>query len=365
MRSFDRRGTWSRADAKTTVSECLRLDAQELATQIDLTQRSYTNWQWRWSTGGGERTAEIGFAVLPGEGITLHYSHAGAPIPLYLAPIVTTVPNYGGLRYWFLCPRCEQRVRYLYCQRLFLCRSCHGLTYRTAQTAKNDIGPTITNQLRRLRRKLQADGGAPLDPCPNKPRHMHLDTYTRLWFQYVTLQRLYTVAWLARLTMVDDESPASERGLPRAHWLQYKRTGQAPKVENLGGPGGSTDRPAALVDGAIEWAAASDRLLAESERNALHRRLTLGEVATVARVPYVFAKEAQAEGLLAPDGGRGTRTHRYRRRLAAWLGKLHAARTAGLSWAELRAWSQRRWLPGHEHERQAPAAMAARAGERG
>jgi hypothetical protein len=92
-----------------------------------------------------------------------------------------------------------------------------------------------------------------------------------------------------------------------------------------------------------------------NERSATPDRLTLGELATAAGVPYAFAVEAQAEGLLRPDGGRGTRTKRYRRRLASWLVKLAGLRAEGHSWADLRAWARRRWQPGHEDERRAPA----------
>src|SRR5690606_1838138 len=75
-------------------------------------------------------------------------------------------------------------------------------------------------------------------------------------------------------------------------------------------------------------------------------------------VPYAFAKEAQAEGLIRPDGGRGTRVRRYRPKLATWLGKLHRYRAAGMEWEAIRDWTRRRWLPGHDHERQEPGDLA-------
>ena len=40
--------------------------------------------------------------------------------------------NYGGCRYWFACPTCNQRVGVLYrkpLNQLFLCRKCNNLTY--------------------------------------------------------------------------------------------------------------------------------------------------------------------------------------------------------------------------------------------
>jgi hypothetical protein len=51
-------------------------------------------------------------------------------------PLRHTTPNYGGIRWWFLCPKCNQRVSLLhkppaaYC---FFCRHCHDLRYESAQ----------------------------------------------------------------------------------------------------------------------------------------------------------------------------------------------------------------------------------------
>lgn len=45
--------------------------------------------------------------------------------------------NYGGWRFWFICPECEQRCRILYLTSIqdldFACRICHNLTYRSQQ----------------------------------------------------------------------------------------------------------------------------------------------------------------------------------------------------------------------------------------
>jgi hypothetical protein len=46
-----------------------------------------------------------------------------------------TKPHFGGVRYWFTC-RCGRRVGRLYVsegETTFLCRLCHGWTYRSCQ----------------------------------------------------------------------------------------------------------------------------------------------------------------------------------------------------------------------------------------
>jgi len=50
-------------------------------------------------------------------------------------PVTTTIPRFGGLRYWFLCPRCGRRAGKLYDvsgpSSGWGCRRCHRLTYQS------------------------------------------------------------------------------------------------------------------------------------------------------------------------------------------------------------------------------------------
>lgn len=51
--------------------------------------------------------------------------------------VVTTAPQYGGVRYWWSCPRCAGRCAALYLPPGLTrpaCRACYGLTYRVCQT---------------------------------------------------------------------------------------------------------------------------------------------------------------------------------------------------------------------------------------
>jgi hypothetical protein len=58
--------------------------------------------------------------------------------------LVTTRPNFGGLRFWFICPlnvggrRCQRRVAKLFLPpggKYFGCRHCHDLSYTSSQEA--------------------------------------------------------------------------------------------------------------------------------------------------------------------------------------------------------------------------------------
>ena len=64
--------------------------------------------------------------------------------------LTTTTPRFGGLRYWFLCPRCGRRVGKLYHLERWACRRCHDLAYPSQRLSKNPL-------LRGLQRLDRAD----------------------------------------------------------------------------------------------------------------------------------------------------------------------------------------------------------------
>jgi len=48
--------------------------------------------------------------------------------------ITSTIGNFGGFVYWFICPGCKKRVKKVYLfqdENIFICRHCHHLAYRT------------------------------------------------------------------------------------------------------------------------------------------------------------------------------------------------------------------------------------------
>ncbi|MDQ1560066.1 MAG: hypothetical protein QOD32_3126 [Pyrinomonadaceae bacterium] len=48
--------------------------------------------------------------------------------------------NYGGVRWWFICPECSRRVAHLHLPSrafYFRCRHCYRLTYESAQTSRS------------------------------------------------------------------------------------------------------------------------------------------------------------------------------------------------------------------------------------
>ena len=136
-------------DKKYTVEDCLSLDLNKLI-QKKLIGPWNTSGNLVWtSTGTGEKKASCGFQVevLHQDSIllTLNYTVTireekhEVKLPIQLE---TTRPNFGGKRWWFLCPLvknnvpCKQRAGKLHKPPgglYFGCRHCYSLTYTSCQ----------------------------------------------------------------------------------------------------------------------------------------------------------------------------------------------------------------------------------------
>jgi hypothetical protein len=66
----------------------------------------------------------------------------------YKIQLTTTEPNFGGLRWWFICPlcvngqACHKRVRKLYLPhyaKYYGCRHCYDLAYRSSQESDKRV----------------------------------------------------------------------------------------------------------------------------------------------------------------------------------------------------------------------------------
>jgi len=77
-----------------------------------------------------------------------------------------TKPNFGGLRWWFICPLiqagapCNRRVKKLYLPpsgEWFGCRSCHKLIYQSAQANDARINKLVKDPIALLRAMKSED----------------------------------------------------------------------------------------------------------------------------------------------------------------------------------------------------------------
>jgi hypothetical protein len=124
--------------AKKTVDEVLHLDACLLARREFLRAGQHVHGSWIWSRGDNQ-LATIGFAARCDQDpphLRLKYTWGGSELLEYEIPLETTVPNFGGLRWWFRCPnsKCGRRAGKLYLVgKYFICRECGDLTYESCQ----------------------------------------------------------------------------------------------------------------------------------------------------------------------------------------------------------------------------------------
>jgi hypothetical protein len=94
---------------------------------------------------------------------------------IYLA---TSRPHFGGLRWWFVCPRLNHRVRKLYLPlggRHYWSRRAYRLAYASQRETVYD------RAMRRARKLTLYLGGDPADDrYPDKPKRMRWRTYNRM-----------------------------------------------------------------------------------------------------------------------------------------------------------------------------------------
>lgn len=113
--------------------------------------------------------------------------------------VVWTRPNYGGYRFWWICPVCERRKGVLYRPnrgKYFACRTCYGLTY---DSTRRDRVDDLAARIWKIRGRLKAKGGL-TDPLPwLKPNYMHWKTYTALVQEYRELEVQF---WQATVEML-------------------------------------------------------------------------------------------------------------------------------------------------------------------
>lgn len=113
----------------------------------------------------------------------------------YRIRLTTTVPPFGGIRWWFVCPNTGRRVSKLFLPRggrKFLSRQAYGLGYACQRIDRSD---RIHLQGRRLYRSLGGEGNWQ-DEAPPKPKWMRWATYerkvNRLYATQARLDRLWT-----------------------------------------------------------------------------------------------------------------------------------------------------------------------------
>jgi hypothetical protein len=144
-------GSGWQGSKKATVEGSLVLTASALVRKKALVPGAQTAGSWGWTYEGEDGPHatiryEADLRDTDNAWLRLHYRANGEAVD-YKVQLVTTKPNYGGRRWWFICPIVRRdggpprRVAKLYLpsgSKYFGSRETYGLTYTSCQ----ESGPT-------------------------------------------------------------------------------------------------------------------------------------------------------------------------------------------------------------------------------
>ena len=189
------------------TSRYRRLDSFDFCKLIPLVKRSGTGWVntvMDWTDGSSASVALCLNRVTVCYSFDLDGEREEVRKDIYFAAVDN---NYGGAkRLYFCCPFCGRRSRILYMHRQhFKCRLCAQLNYTSQQMTKGAYAAAHRMD-RFLRDKFKVTKNlAPAEAVyyqPDRPKGMHMKTYTRLLLELAELQVDYDREWLAGISRV-------------------------------------------------------------------------------------------------------------------------------------------------------------------
>jgi len=178
-------GAWTRYGARQTLDSLRRIEITFLKKIGVLNSSASGTLSW---TRNGESNGLINYQIHPAY-IELNFNFRRGdreewqPVKQRIN-FDTTACNFGGVRHWFLCPNCYQRVGVL-CQgdKLFLCRHCCKVAY----SSQNESGLDRLNSRKdKIAKKIFEDyhnGRGWL-----KKKGMHQKMFDLLYVQYRQLE---------------------------------------------------------------------------------------------------------------------------------------------------------------------------------
>jgi hypothetical protein len=132
-----------------------------------------------------------------------HETHDRLDIVEYLVHAVSTPLNFGGHRWWFICPRTGRRVAKLYLPLdglVFASRGAYGLHYRSQREARAD---RLMSRARRLHARVGGDGlalGQSAWSLPPKPAGQWWRTREAQVVRWQAADDAACAAWVAMVT---------------------------------------------------------------------------------------------------------------------------------------------------------------------
>jgi len=170
---------------KRTTGDMWALDIRKVQRAGRLAPGQSFNWQW---SRNREPMANINI-LTDTDRVTLDYrtrDQGGEWQSMnYPVQLSWTSCNFGGQRAWWHCPAvgCGRRVAVLYGGKVYACRHCQKLAYRSQREQLHDRAGSKANK---LRDRLNWEAGI-LNGNGIKPKGMHWATFERLEAQHDAL----------------------------------------------------------------------------------------------------------------------------------------------------------------------------------
>jgi hypothetical protein len=174
-----------RHGGRSTTDDMHALDIRKIARAGQLSPGQSFGWQW---TCNDKEIASIHIRT-DAHRVSLDYrvrDRGGEWQPMcYPVHLTWSSCNFGGQRAWWLCPvaGCGRRVAVLYGGKVYACRHCHQLTYRTQRELVHD---RACSKADKLRDRLGWPAGI-LNGNGVKPKGMHWRTFDRLEAEHDSL----------------------------------------------------------------------------------------------------------------------------------------------------------------------------------
>ncbi len=136
-----------RPSIRPAFETALRIDLASATTKAALSAESLTSGTWNWHSGD-VTIGSVRYVLNSSRGTSgsLHLRYVVSGIPTsQTVELVTSRPNFGGLRWWFVCPafltRHERRLVRCIClpagQHYFASRAAHRLNYQSQKDSRN------------------------------------------------------------------------------------------------------------------------------------------------------------------------------------------------------------------------------------
>lgn len=197
-------GNWYRWNKKAVIEDCRCLDINWMVKLGAIPKCGWRNGSWIWTDSEtGETNSTIGYEadtrVPENSFLRVHYTFTESQKRIdYKIRLSRSKANYGGERFWFLCPVTGKRVSKLYLHPggdIFASRHAYGLAYRTQSESW---------EYRAVSKKWKIVRKAGGDCYPVRPKGMHKKNYGKIVSDFCRQEELCDRILCQKMGMLEE-----------------------------------------------------------------------------------------------------------------------------------------------------------------